>query len=146
MGTNTQDIIWSNQRRQSEHFLFFDKTGRLLEKIMHNYMNIYQLDVTWWLQKNGQHMQKISFWQDDIDSRWCPVRAAWPICMKPRELKQNLDHLLGISKKQRCLPQQCWVKEAHLGSSQGMHWHHQSSIGCLDCTHFASQHAMNWPD
>lgn len=77
-------------------FLFFDKVGKLLDKTRNNYEKIYRLDVTWRHQKNGQHMEKISFWRDDMDSRWCPVRAAWRICMRARELNQDTSRPLGI--------------------------------------------------
>lgn len=76
-------------------FQFFDSNGKLLEKTADNLTVVHQLDITWRHQKNGQHMQKITFWKDDVDPRWCPVRAAWRICMRVRTLKQNLFEPLG---------------------------------------------------
>lgn len=76
-------------------WLFFDKKGFLLDKTQTNTQRIYRVDICWRVQKNGQNNEIISFWRDDIDERWCPVRAAWRICMRVRQLKLPLDEPLA---------------------------------------------------
>jgi hypothetical protein len=63
-------------------FLFFDSAGRLLEKRPSNFNRVHRLNVCWRVQKNKQNGEVISYWVDTIDPRWCPVMAAWRICMR----------------------------------------------------------------
>jgi predicted DCC family thiol-disulfide oxidoreductase YuxK len=76
-------------------WLFFDEQGRLLDKNKANIRDIYRVDICWRVQKNGQNGEIISYWRDDIDPRWCPVRAAWRICMRARRLGIPLDEPLA---------------------------------------------------
>ena len=78
-----------------EDLLFFDNTGKLLQKIPSNEPKIARLDVRWRVQKNAQNNEVISFWRDDIEQKWCPVRAAWRICQRARTLNQPLEEPLG---------------------------------------------------
>jgi hypothetical protein len=79
-----------------EDFVFFDDQGRLLEKTAANAKRVRRVDVCWRVQKNGQNGEIISYWRDDEDPRWCPVRAAWRICMRHRQRKLPSWMPLGI--------------------------------------------------
>jgi hypothetical protein len=37
---------------------------------------VFWVDIYWWVQKNGQYNETISFWQDNIANHWCSVW--WP--------------------------------------------------------------------
>ena len=75
--------------------LFFNDKGHLLEKIPANERKAFRINVCWRVQKNGQNKEIISFWRDDIDPRWCPVRAAWRIVMRAKRLNIPADQPLG---------------------------------------------------
>ena len=76
-------------------WLFYDQSGRLLDKTPANTHLVYRVDIWWRVQKNANNGEIICFWRDDIDSRWCPVRAAWRICQRARQLNIPSHALLG---------------------------------------------------
>jgi hypothetical protein len=76
-------------------FVFFNINGHLLNKLTADINEVYRIDVTWRFQKNGNNGETISFWRDDLDPRWCPVRAAWRICQRVRRLNQPLHEPLA---------------------------------------------------
>ena len=85
--------------------LFFDEMGSLLDKIPANEKRAFRIDVCWRVQKNGQNNEVISFWRDDIDPRWCPVRAAWRITARAKRLgippNQPLAQYVDHKRKKR---------------------------------------------
>ena len=74
---------------------YYDHTGRLIDKLQSNEHLIYKVDICWRFQKNKQNGEIISFWRDDIDPRFCPVRAAWRITMRARRLGIDKSQPLG---------------------------------------------------
>jgi hypothetical protein len=76
-------------------WLFFDERGYLLDKSKARESDVFKVNITWRYQKNGNNGEVISFWRDDVDPRWCPVRAAWRICNRARRLHQPLHEPLG---------------------------------------------------
>ena len=76
-------------------FTFYDDNGKLLQKTSDNEHDISRVDICWRVQKNGQNNEVISVWKDNLDPRWCPVRAAWRITQRVRRLNQPLEAPLG---------------------------------------------------
>jgi hypothetical protein len=90
------EIHWKEARAMIDgDWLFFDESGRLLEKTPHNLSKIFRLDICWRKQKNGRNGEIISFWKDTINPRWCPVLAAWRICMRAQRLKVPAHEPIG---------------------------------------------------
>lgn len=86
----TYELIDSVDWREARAFidadwLFYDQSGRLLDKLSpNNATRIHRVDIRWRVQKNANNGEIISFWRDNFTPRWCPVRAAWRICMRAR--------------------------------------------------------------
>ena len=59
---------------------FFDHNGHIVDQASGDPSRLFRVDIKWRWQKNGENGQVISFWRDDKNPTWCPVRAAWRIC------------------------------------------------------------------
>jgi hypothetical protein len=62
--------------------LFFDHNGHIVDKASGEPSRLFRVDIKWRWQKNGDNGQVISFWRDDTNPTWCPVRATWRICRR----------------------------------------------------------------
>ena len=74
---------------------YYDHKGRLIDKLSSNEHLVYKVDICWRFQKNKQNGEVISFWRDNIDPRFCPVRAAWRITMRSQRLNIDPSQPLG---------------------------------------------------
>ena len=87
----TYDLIDDDARRGSRamvdgDWLFYDERGYLLDKKEAYSHRVFRVDICWRVQKNKMNGEIISFWRDDGNPAWCPVRAAWRICLRARRM------------------------------------------------------------
>jgi len=82
-------------------FTFLDKNERRIsfnKKCLHD--NIHHVIIQWRFQKNGQNGEEVTFTRDMINPQYCPVLAAYRICL--RALRLNVprsDPIAVFSRK-----------------------------------------------
>lgn len=59
---------------------------------------IHELHITWKTQKSKQNGQTIPYKRDDVNTRFCPVRAGVRIILRALNLKVQTHHPIGVFK------------------------------------------------
>jgi hypothetical protein len=73
-------------------FIFYDKSGHVLKKIDDSTLDLAtSVQITWRIQKNHQHGQKIKLSVDTKNPAICPVRGALQMIMRASHLGQPDD-------------------------------------------------------
>ena len=68
-------------------FVFYDDAGHLVPQSTTSLSTPTRVDIRWRFQKNGDNGQIVTFCQDSVHPAWCPVLAAWRICLRAIRLK-----------------------------------------------------------
>ncbi len=64
----------------------FDARGQLLNPIIHPWHLVHYIEVCWRFQKNGNNGERIKYWRDFQNERWCPCKPLWNIVQRALRL------------------------------------------------------------
>lgn len=99
--TNTND----SRAMINSDWLFYDQNGHIIDKTNSNSSRVFRVDICWRFQKNKQNGEVISFWRDNVEPRFCPVRAAWRISLRALRLGIPAQQPIGqfFDHTRRCM-------------------------------------------